>query len=236
MKNDIISKIRKELKGSIDLEYKKGSYRFFKEKIKLYGVQVPVVRNISKIYFSEIKNLEKKEIISLCEELLKSGYTEESVIAFDRMYRIRNQYKKNDFRIFNSWSEKHISSWSKCDDFCTHSLGYFIFKFPEILPEIEKWAKSKNRWKRRVSAVCLIYSLRKKKYLKNAFSIADILLEDSDDLVQKGYGWMLKEASNVYQNEVYNFVNNNKEKMPRTALRYAIEKMPKEMKIQLIKK
>ncbi|MCK5490421.1 MAG: DNA alkylation repair protein [Candidatus Pacebacteria bacterium] len=233
--NDIIAKIRRELKDSIDLEYKKGSYRFFKEEIKLYGVQVPIVRNISKIYYSEIKNLEKIEIISLCDELLKSGYTEESVIAFDWMYRIRNQYEKNDFKIFESWVKKYISDWGRCDDFCVHAFGYYIYQFSGLLPEIEKWAKSKNRWQRRASAVCLIYSLRKKKYLKNSFLIADILLEDSDDLVQKGYGWMLKEVSNVYQNEVYNFVNNNKEKMPRTALRYAIEKMPKKMKLELMK-
>ena len=82
----------------------------------------------------------------------------------------------------------------------------------------------------------MIYALRKKKYLENAFSIANILLEDQDDLVQKGYGWMLKEASNVYLYEIYNFVKKNKKKMPRTALRYAIEKMPKEMKIELMEK
>ena len=236
MKNNIIQKIRKELKSNIDLEYKKGSYRFFKEDIKLYGVRVPLVRKMSQKYFSEIKDLDKKKIISLCDELLKSGYTEESVIAFDWIYRIKNQYNKNDFKVFESWVEKYVSNWGRCDDLCSHAFGYYIFQFPEFLPKTEKWTKSKNRWKRRVSAVCLIYSLRKKKYLENAFSVADILLEDSDDLVQKGYGWMLKEASNIYLGEVYNYVNKNKKKMPRTALRYAIEKMPKKMKTELMKK
>ncbi|MCK4918833.1 MAG: DNA alkylation repair protein [Candidatus Pacebacteria bacterium] len=236
MKNNIIQKIRKELKSNIDLEYKKGSYRFFKEDIKLYGVRVPLVRKMSQKYFSEIKDLDKKKIISLCDELLKSGYTEESVIAFDWIYRIKNQYNKNDFKVFESWVEKYVSNWGRCDDLCSHAFGYYIFQFPEFLPKTEKWTKSKNRWKRRVSAVCLIYSLRKKKYLENAFSVADILLEDSDDLVQKGYGWMLKEASNIYLDEVYSYVNKNKKKMPRTALRYAIEKMPKKMKTELMKK
>ena len=236
MKNNIIQKIRKELKSNIDLEYKKGSYRFFKEDIKLYGVRVPLVRKMSQKYFFEIKDLDKKKIISLCDELLKSGYIEESVIAFDWMYRIKNQYNKNDFKVFESWVEKYVSNWGRCDDLCSHAFGYYIFQFPEFLPKTEKWTKSKNRWKRRVSAVCLIYSLRKKKYLENAFSVADILLEDSDDLVQKGYGWMLKEASNIYLDEVYSYVNKNKKKMPRTALRYAIEKMPKKMKTELMKK
>ncbi|MCK5084650.1 MAG: DNA alkylation repair protein [Candidatus Pacebacteria bacterium] len=232
----IILKIRKQLKNNADLEYKKNSYNFFREEIRLYGVRTPVVRNISKNYFSEIKDLNKKQIFSLCEELLKSGYIEESVVAFDWAYRIKNRYKKQDFKMFELWLKKYISNWGRCDDLCTHTLGYFLFKFPEFLPEIKLWARSKNRWQRRASAVSLIYSLKRKEHLDNAFFIADILLEDYDDLVQKGYGWMLKEASSVYLNDVFNFVNKNKEKMPRTALRYAIEKMPQKMKKEAMKK
>ena len=62
--------------------------------------------------------------------------------------------------------------------------------------------------------------------LKEAFQTADILLQDKENLVQKGYGWMLKEASNRFPKEVFRYVMKNKKKMPRTALRYAIEKMP----------
>ena len=60
--------------------------------------------------------------------------------------------------------------------------------------------------------------------------IADILLEDKDDLVQKGYGWLLKEASRTHQDQVFEYVMRNKAVMPRTALRYAIEKMPEELR------
>jgi 3-methyladenine DNA glycosylase AlkD len=62
------------------------------------------------------------------------------------------------------------------------------------------------------------------------------LLSDSDDLVQKGYGWMLKAASESHQKEVFDFVIKNRSTMPRTALRYAIEKMPKELKVEAMKK
>ena len=234
--NKIILKIKKQLKNNVDLEYKKNSYNFFKEEIKIHGVRTPNVRNISKKYFSEIRDLSKKEIFFLCEELLRSGYVEESVIAFDWTYRIKDRYEKKDFKILELWLEKYVSDWGRCDDLCTHALGFYLFKFPEFLPKIEKWAFSKNRWQRRASAVCLIYSLKRKRNLTNAFNIANILLEDSDDLVQKGYGWMLKEASNVYPDEVFNFIHKNKRTMPRTALRYAIEKMPKEIKIELMKK
>jgi 3-methyladenine DNA glycosylase AlkD len=63
-----------------------------------------------------------------------------------------------------------------------------------------------------------------------------MLLSDKDDMVQKGYGWLLKEASRKHQKEVLNYVLKNKKKMGRTALRYAIELMPKELKTEAMKK
>lgn len=67
-------------------------------------------------------------------------------------------------------------------------------------------------------------------FLPDIFEITDIQLTDKDDLVQKGYGWMLKVAANKHEQAVFDFVVKNKAVMPRTALRYAIEKMPNEMR------
>ena len=234
--NKIISNIRKELKENIDIKYKKNSYNFFKEKINPIGVRVPIVRKISAKYFLEIKALDKKDIFNLCEKLLSSGYDEERVIAFDWAYRIRKQYTKGDFEIFERWLKKYVSNWAACDDLCTHSFGYFIFQFSEFLPNLKKWTRSKNRWLRRASAVILIYSNRKNKYIDDGFEIADMLLNDAGDLIQKGYGWMLKEISNLYPQKVFEYVNAHKGNMPRTALRYATEKLPKQMRQKAIEK
>ncbi len=82
----------------------------------------------------------------------------------------------------------------------------------------------------------LIVPARNGKFLKDVFEIADILLMDSEDMVQKGYGWLLKVASQVHQKEVFKYVMEHKDVMPRTALRYAIEKMPKELKLKAMQK
>jgi 3-methyladenine DNA glycosylase AlkD len=115
-------------------------------------------------------------------------------------------------------------------------LGHFIYKFPEYFPKVKKWVVSKNRWVRRASAVVLIYSLEKKISLAPVFEIADILLLDKDDMVQKGYGWMLKVASNHEPGKVFEYVMRNKKEMPRTALRYAIEKLSPDLKKQAMTK
>jgi 3-methyladenine DNA glycosylase AlkD len=82
----------------------------------------------------------------------------------------------------------------------------------------------------------LIYSVRRKQHLEEVFEIADRLLLDEDVMVQKGYGWMLKEASNKYPREVFDYVMKHRREMPRTALRYAIEKLPVEMREEAMEK
>jgi 3-methyladenine DNA glycosylase AlkD len=108
--------------------------------------------------------------------------------------------------------------------------------YPKFTTNLIDWSKSENRWKKRASAVSLIIPARKGLFLPEIFEIADTLLADPDDLVQKGYGWMLKAASEAHQTEVFDFVMSRKNVMPRTAFRYAIEKMPPERRAEAMKK
>ena len=68
------------------------------------------------------------------------------------------------------------------------------------------------------------------------FEIAEILITDTDDMVRKGYGWMLKAASQAHQDKVFDFVMNHRTIMPRTSLRYAVEKMPADLKLRAMAK
>jgi len=229
----LLKQIRKELKKYIDPAYGDGERRFFKEKIKNYGVRMPNRRKAAQKLFGEIKDWDKKSVFEVCEKLLRNGYSEEATVAFSWVYKIRGKYEKKDFKVFEKWVKKYVDNWAKCDDFCTHALGALVYEYPELTKELLKWTESKNRWVKRASAVTLIHPFGKeKKYLKTILKIAEKLLMDEDDMVQKGYGWMLKEASNHNQKEVFEFVMKYKDKMPRTALRYAIEKMPKNLKRQ----
>ncbi len=225
-----LEKIRKKIIESSEEKYKIGAKNYFKEEIKLYGVRTPKVREISRAFFPSEKS--KKEIFQLAEEMIKTGYMEESTIGFEWIYRKKKDWEKKDFKFFEKIVKKYIDNWAKCDDFCCHTLGEFLLEFPEFKKETKKWAKNKNRWERRASAVCLILPVRKKpkENLKDVFEISEILLEDKDDLVQKGYGWLLKVSADIERQKVFDWIMKRKNKMPRTALRYAIEKMPKEMK------
>lgn len=232
----IVEDIRKELIKNSDEKTRISGERFFKEPVKLHGLKSAVTERIGKEYFNKIKGKVKSEIFELCEELWMSGYLEEAGIACNWSYYVRKNYTPGDIKLFEKWVNNYVSNWASCDTLCNHSVGTLIEMYPEKISELKRWSKSQNRWMKRASAVSLIIPARKGLFLDDIFEIAGILLLDRDDMVQKGFGWMLKAASEAHQNDVFDYVFKNKAIMPRISLRYAIEKMPKELKTKAIAK
>jgi 3-methyladenine DNA glycosylase AlkD len=232
----VIAEIREELKANADEKTLKSFQRFFKEEVACYGVKTAVVRKIAKKHWSEVKLFSKEKIFALCEELFQSDYTEEAFVASFWLPNMVEQLEPNDLAVFKMWITKYINNWAKCDTFCNHTVGGLVEKHPESVSEVKSWAKSENRWLKRAAAVSLIVPAKKGKFLQEVFEVSDKLLSDEDDMVQKGYGWLLKEASRKHQKEVFNYVLKNRKTMPRTVLRYAIELMPKELRKEAMKK
>lgn len=233
---NIVDQIREELRNNSDEKTLASSQRFFKEKISCYGISVPKVNRISKDLYKLVEHKSKSEIFEICEDLWRSGVLEESFVASHWSYNLHKKYEPLDFQLFRKWIDNYVDNWASCDTFCNHTVGEFIMMYPEYLAELKDFAKSENRWMRRAAAVTLILPARRGKFLNDILEIADILLLDHDDLVQKGYGWMLKAASEAHLSEIFEYVIVNKAIMPRTALRYAIEKMPNELKSIAIEK
>lgn len=234
--NDIIAQIRLELQANVDLQTQKTSQRFFKEQVKCYGVKTSTVGKIAKRYWKQVEPLGKQAIFGLCEELYRSDYIEEAFVVSFWLPNYVCSLEPGDLATFEGWIERYINNWAKCDSFCNHTIGDLIQKYPEILSEVKRWAKSKNRWLKRAAAVSLIVPAKKGDFLRDALEICDVLLADEDEMVQKSYGWLLKEESRVHQQEVFDYVVKNKVFMPRTALRYAIELMPKDLRVLAMQK
>ncbi len=232
MPEGIIADVRDELEACRDEAVIAGGVKFFKEPVAMRGVKTATVRRISGYYFRQLRGTTKEEIFGLCEELLGSGFCEDAFIAFDWAHRLHREYVPADFVLFERWVEEYVSNWATCDTFCTHAVGSFIELYPAYTAKLKEWARSPNRWLRRAGAVSLILPARKGRFLDDALEIAGILVEDRDDLVQKGYGWLLKEASRQHRQRVFDFVMSHRAHMPRTALRYAIEKMPQHLREQ----
>jgi 3-methyladenine DNA glycosylase AlkD len=232
----LLNEIRVELSTNTDEKIKQSSQHFFKEQIKVYGVKTPAVGKIANKYWPKAKSLEKQELFALCEELFRSGYMEEAFIVTNWLPNYIENLQTSDIYIFKGWIESYVDNWAKCDSFCNHTIGELVEKYPQVINEVKSWAKSTNRWLKRAAAVSLIVPAKKGRFLTDAFEICDKLLLDSDDMVQKGYGWLLKEESRLHQKEVFDYVIKYRKVMPRTALRYAIELMPKDLRTEAMKK
>jgi 3-methyladenine DNA glycosylase AlkD len=218
---EVVQQIRRELEEAAQLE----------ENLKTDGSLVTsVVRCISSQCFREVKHLDRERLFALCEDLFESWNWPERAIAFDWAFRCRKQFEEGDFATFERWLNAYVDGWGSCDDFCTHAFGSLILQYPALIPSVMKWTESDDRWLRRAAAVVMIYSARRGEHLDAAFQIADRLLTDGDDMVQKGYGWMLKEVSKCDPARVFDYVMAHKDVMPRISLRYAIEKLDPDLR------
>ena len=224
------------LRCKIDENYKRGVENYFKEGIKLIGVRSNHVKALSSEYYPKIRNFNKDEILQLCIYLAKSNISELDSIALNWAYRQRRKYEEKDFILFEKWVKNHIHNWGTCDNFCTHILGSFLTAYPEYVNKVIDWSSHEYWPVRRVSAVAFIYPVRRGLFLKEAFNVSERLMDDEHYLVQKGYGWLLKDSSKLFYDEVFEFIMKYKDVMPRTALRYALERYPDKMRNKAMKR
>lgn len=226
----ILSSIRHQLSAQADPKWKAGAERYFKEPVKFYGLPNGAARKIGQEHYKRLPDKSKETVFAYCEELFQSGFMEETIIACNWSEKMKKHYQPEDFVRFEWWISQYVNNWAACDTLCTHTVGDFIMLYPDSISNLKEFTASSNRWMRRAAAVSLIIPASRGYFLPDIFEIARLLLQDTDDLVQKGYGWMLKAASIPHRQEVFEFVVDHKATMPRTALRYAIEKMPAEMR------
>ncbi len=209
---------------------------FFKEKVNPLGIRMPKVRLLVKEFHKKHPDLTYKEAVILCEELLKDDLFEQSIFAFFLISRFQKDYSKQTLNVFEKWIKKYITNWAYCDSLCPNPIGYLITEFPSLKSKIFSWHKSKNRWLRRCSLVSYVNIARNNDYSNQVVKTVSRMLKEEDDLVQKAMGWTLREAAKANKPPVLKFLRKNKLKLPRTTLRYAIERFTVKEKKELMKK
>jgi len=193
------------------------------------------VRSISSKLYKTLENKNIEYVLKRCEEFLAERDWALGVIAYDWAFRVKKQYTKETFIIFESWLKEYVTGWGDCDDFCTHAFGELLSQHNELFPKVLKWTEHPDFFVRRAAAVILIYPLKKNRCGEiNPLLISDALMSDKDHLVLKGYGWMLKVLSETDPITVYDYLLEHKATMPRVSYRYALEKLDKTMKSQLM--
>jgi 3-methyladenine DNA glycosylase AlkD len=228
--------IRNALQSIATDDKKQSIAYFFKHEIQCLGVSSPQTQQIGRRILQELKGEDKAFVYALAEKLFQTGFIEEALLAAQLVFSRKKEFETNDFVIFENWISKYVSNWAVCDTFCNQTIGTFIMTYPNFVLDVKQWSVNENLWMRRACAVSFIYPAKKELFIEDQLEIALALLEDNEDMVQKGYGWMLKVLSQRQTLLVFDFIEQYKSRMPRTALRYAIEKMPKNLRNQAMKK
>ena len=131
----------------------------------------------------------------------------------------------SEFQLFASWLDR-VSSWADHDALAHDVLAPMIAAKPVRSRDVFLWAKSPNRWRRRAACVALIRGAREHKFFTQIVRLSNLLLEDEDDMVQKGLGWLLRETAKADAARAVPYLMKIREKAPRLVLRTACETLP----------
>lgn len=230
MKN-ITKAITSDLQALSDAEKREIFPKFFKagkgeygEGDRFIGVTVPNIRSIAKLH----KDISIEEI----RELIQSEWHEVRLCALIIMVEISKKkdesLRKELFNLYLSQTER-INNWDLVDLSCRFIVGeYLLDKSRDILYQL---AHSPLLWDNRI-AIVSTYAFIRKGQLDDTYALSDLMMYHPHDLMHKAIGWMLREAGKRDANRLYNYVMSHRSDMPRTMLRYAIEKFsPKERSI-----
>ncbi len=221
----MILKIKEDILKEADSTQAENLKRFFKTAPgeygygdKFHGIKVPVLRKIANNYY---KQMDLKEI----KKLLDSEFHEErfvSLVILIKKYEQGTESIKTE--IFNFYIENinRINNWDLVDVSCPNIIGdYLLNKDKSILYE---FSSSDNLWKRRISIISTFCFIRNNIF-NHTIDLCKILINDKSDLIHKACGWMLRESGKRNLPLLLKFLDKNHEDMPRTMLRYSIEKL-----------
>jgi 3-methyladenine DNA glycosylase AlkD len=235
---DVARKAVAMLKGKADPENAVQVQRYFKEQVASYGLKSDDVREIAQtLYRSVQKDWTIRQAIELCEILLPNKYLEVKGVATLIFLRYMKDFERPVFGLVKKWlSRDYCDNWASVDSLCPYAIGALLEKYPAFIHKIKDWTRSPNRWIKRASAVSFIKLARQAKYLDAVYGISRRLFPFQDDLIEKANGWLLREAGKTDMARLEKFLLQQGCKVPRTTLRYAIERFPEPKRRQLLEK
>ncbi|HSQ35835.1 MAG TPA: DNA alkylation repair protein [Candidatus Binatia bacterium] len=224
------------LRAQADPERARQVQRYFKETVRSYGIPSPAVRDLAKeLYDSIKKDWQLGQAIELCSILFPKPELEAKAIAA----LILARYKKNFppalcFQIKKWLAKDFLANWASVDIFCPEIVGTLLLTYPKLVKEIQTWPAHPNRWVKRASIVSFLKLAKKEGFPGIIYDQAIALFPVADDLIQKANGWVLRETGKGDMGRLERFLLAHGPAIPRTTLRYAIERFPENKRRELL--
>ena len=220
-----IQQIKKRLKQLANKEKAKILQRFFKtgpgeygEGDVFIGVKVPDLRKVAK----DFHDIAIKDVIILLESAIHEERLLALLILVSKYVKGNETAKKEIYKLYLN-KTKYINNWDLVDVTAQHIVGDYLMDKNKA--PLYSLVRSEDLWERRIAIMATFYFIRNERY-EDTLKIAKILLSDKEDLIHKAVGWMLREIGKKNMVAEEAFLKQHYKKMPRTMLRYAIEKFP----------
>ncbi len=210
--------------------------RFFKEKVKSRGWYTHELRKVA-VRFRRTLVAESGMpfLLQVADRLFTGEVLEEKVFAVVMLQALVKDFGKGDFRLFESWIDR-VNTWADHDSLVHYLIGPMIAADPALLDRPLRWAKRRDRWHRRAAAVSLIHSTRQHKNFAEIQRVTELLLPSEDDMVQKGLGWLLREAAKANPKPTVAYLLTIRDRTPRLVLRTACETLDDTTRVRVLAK
>jgi 3-methyladenine DNA glycosylase AlkD len=222
----IAAHIRRVLVDGAAAPHTEEVQRFFKNEIKSRGWYTEELRKVAVRFRRTIlSEYDLPYLLQVADRLFRGEVLEEKIFAVVMLQGIVGEFGKAEFKLFESWLDR-VSTWADHDALAHYLLGPMIAADATLLPRPLHWAKSKDRWHQRAAAVSLIHSTRQHRNFTHIRRITAMLLASDDDMVQKGVGWLLREAAKANAEPTVEYLLTIRDRAPRLVLRTACETLP----------
>ena len=225
-----------KLKAQADPERARQVQKYFKETVRSFGIPSPAVRAMAAEFFISIKKeWDIFQALQLCAILFPRPELEAKAIAALILARYKKDFQPQLFGQVKGWLAKnYLDNWASVDTFCPEVMGTLLLRYPELVREIKTWPSHPNRWVKRASIVSFLKLTKKEGFLDIIYEQAIKLFPVDDDLIHKANGWVLREAGKRDMARLERFLLKHGPAIPRTTLRYAIERFPEARRRELL--
>jgi len=231
---EVAAQIRRALKNGGSAEHASGVQWFFKDEIQSHGWYTAALRRAVRQCRREIlRKHDFKFLVSVADSLFSGSVLEEKVAAVFLLEKLEAQFGDRELRLFEAWLDR-ISSWADHDALVHCLISPMLAAEPARAKIVFRWAKSRNRWRRRAACVALIRGSRARMFFPEIVRLSDSLLGDEDDMVQKGLGWLLRETAKFDAKRTVPYLMKIRGRAPRLVLRTACETLPAEVKRRIL--
>jgi 3-methyladenine DNA glycosylase AlkD len=205
--------------------------------LRFYNVGTDRMRALARSIFEANRDRwTAPDALAFADTLIQDPYLETKSVGIEVLALYRRTLTMPMLATFKRWLARNDSSnWATTDAICGALIGPLLVRHPEDADRLKPWARHSNMWVRRASVVGLIPLARRGSALDLLYANARLLHGDDEDLIQKAVGWALREAGKADPGRLERYLRQNGRSIPRTTIRYAIERFPESSRRDLLK-